>query len=261
MSTERKDAYRKAAKELVSRGKAVALTGAGISVESGIPAFRGSQGMWDRFDPEEYATIGAFIRTPEKVWKMLAEMMEVLERAAPNPAHFALAELESIGILRSVITQNVDGLHQAAGSRNVIEYHGSARELVCIRCLERYPSLRKIGEGIPPRCACGAILKPDVVFFGEPIPLAAQEQAEEEARTCGVLLVIGTSAQVTPACDIPRVAKRHGAVVIEVNTEETPLTRNVADLHLQGNASAVLSSLLEEVRGRITGENSSTRKH
>jgi len=218
-------------------------------VESGIPAFRGSQGMWDRFDPEEYATIEAFLRDPVKVWKMLAEMMTVLERAAPNPAHIGLAELERMGILRSVITQNVDGLHQAAGSRNVIEYHGNTRELVCILCWKRYPSLPKAREGIPPRCGCGAILKPDVVFFGEPIPSAAMDRAENEARSCGVLLVIGTSAQVTPACNIPRVARQHGAFIIEVNTEETSLTARVTDIHLQGCASETISMLLEQLRG------------
>ena len=134
--------YRKAAEILASRGNAVALTGAGISVESGIPAFRGAQGMWERFDPAEYATIGAFLRDPGKVWEMLAEMIEVLTRAAPNPAHQGLAELERMGILRSVITQNVDGLHQAGGSRRVIEFHGNPRELVCVTA----------GSGIPP---CG----------------------------------------------------------------------------------------------------------
>ncbi len=237
--------YRKAAEILASRGNAVALTGAGISVESGIPAFRGAQGMWERFDPAEYATIGAFLRDPGKVWEMLAEMIEVLTRAAPNPAHQGLAELERRGILRSVITQNVDGLHQAGGSRRVIEFHGNPWELVCVACWKRYPSLRKIAEGIPPRCGCGAILKPDIVFFGEPIPWMAQEQAEEEARTCGVLLVIGTSAQVSPACDIPKIAKEQGARILEINPEETALSSGITDIHLQGNASRVVGRLVE----------------
>ena len=237
--------YRKAAEILASRGNGVALTGAGISVESGIPAFRGAQGMWERYDPAEYATIGAFLRDPEKVWEMLSEMIGVLTRAAPNPAHRGLAELERMGILRSVITQNVDGLHQAGGSRRVIEYHGNPRELVCLSCWTRYPSMRKIEEGIPPRCACGEILKPDIVFFGEPIPWPAQEQAEEEGRTCGVLLVIGTSAQVSPACDIPRIAKEQGARIIEINPEETSLTSRVTDIHLPGNASRVVERLVE----------------
>ena len=230
-------------------------------MESGIPAFRGAQGMWEKFDPAEYATIGAFLRDPAKVWDMLAEMISVLGRASPNPAHYGLAELERIGILRSVITQNVDGLHQAAGSRNVIEFHGNPRELVCVACWKRYPSLRKIAEGIPPRCICGAILKPDIVFFGEPIPWGAQDESEVEAKECGVLLVVGTSAQVTPACDIPRISKEHGAFIIEINPEETSLTRSVTDLHIPGTASSSINGLLKEVRRRIAGEEGGKEKH
>jgi NAD-dependent deacetylase len=243
-----KDVYSKAAEVLVSRGNAVALTGAGISVESGIPSFRGSQGMWAKYDPAEYASLGAFLRNPEKVWEMFSEMIAVLAGAVPNAAHLGLAELERMGILRSVITQNVDGLHQAAGSRRVIEYHGNPGELVCLTCWKRYPSMEKIAGGIPPRCECGEILKPDVALFGEPIPWAAQEEAESEAQACAVLLVIGTSAQVAPACDIPRIAKEHGAFIIEINPEETFLTHSITDLHIPGNASSVISGLLDEVR-------------
>ena len=217
-------------------------------MESGIPAFRGSQGMWERFDPAEYATIGAFLRDPEKVWEMLAEMIGVLACASPNPAHFGLAELESMGILRSVITQNVDGLHQAAGSRKVIEFHGNPGELVCISCWKRYPSLETIARGIPPRCDCGDILKPDIVFFGEPIPWVAQEESQAEARSCRVLIVAGTSAQVAPACDIPRIAKEHGAFIIEINPEETSLTRTVTDMHFRESASTVIPALASEAR-------------
>lgn len=241
---------REAAGLLSSRRDAVALTGAGISVESGIPAFRGSQGMWERFDPMEYATIGAFLRDPAKVWRMLSEMMEVLERALPNPAHAGLAELERMGILRSVITQNVDGLHQAAGSRKVIEFHGNAGELVCIACWRRYPARGKVREGVPPRCECREILKPDVVLFGEPIPWTAQEEAEAEAESCGVLLVVGTSAEVSPACDIPRLSKSRGAFVIEINPEETHLTRSVTDLHIRGEAGPSVARLLAAIRGK-----------
>jgi NAD-dependent deacetylase len=240
--------FREAAEALKGRRKAVALTGAGISVESGIPAFRGTQGMWEKYDPTEYATIGAFLREPEKVWAMLSEMVDVLFRATPNPAHFGLAEMEGMGILRSIITQNVDCLHQAAGSRRVIEFHGNADDLVCLACWKRYPSREKIREGIPPRCACGKILKPNLVLFGEPIPWAAKADAESEAQGCNVLLVIGTSAQVTPACDIPLLSKRSGAIIIEINPEETPLTRSVADLHLREKAGPAVTLLLREIR-------------
>ncbi|GAB4368024.1 MAG: NAD-dependent protein deacetylase [Deltaproteobacteria bacterium] len=245
------DALREAAETIASRGQVVALTGAGISVDSGIPAFRGAQGMWNRYDPMEYATLGAFRRDPEKVWGMLAEMVDLLRAAVPNPAHKALATLERMGLLRSVITQNVDGLHQEAGSRNVIEFHGAARDLICLSCRTRYSTWEKIRERIPPRCTCGEILKPDIVFFGELIPRTALALAEAEAETAAVLLVVGTSAEVTPACDIPRIAKRQGALIVEINPEETVLTRFLSDLHLREPASSALSRLLAEVQSLL----------
>lgn len=249
MASERGISYREVARAILSRRNCVALTGAGISVDSGIPAFRGAQGMWNRYDPMEYATLGAFRRNPEKVWGMLAEMMELLRRATPNPAHQALAELEHAGLLRSVITQNVDGLHQEAGSRNVIEFHGGARELLCLSCRNRYPAWEKIREGIPPRCGCGSILKPDMVFYGEQIPQTALSMAEDEAESAEILLVVGTSAEVSPACDIPHLAKRQGALVVEINPEETWLTRSLATIHLQEDAGTALSGILSEIRG------------
>ena len=242
------DPVRRAARLLRGRRDAVVLTGAGISVESGIPAFRGSQGLWEKYDPAEYATLGAFLRDPEKVWRMLSEMTALCGGAVPNPAHAGLAELEEMGIVRSVITQNVDGLHQAAGSRQVIEYHGNMESLVCISCWKQYPTRERWADGAAPLCDCGQILKPNVVLFGEPIPWLAQERAEEDARTCGVLLVIGTSAEVSPACDIPRIAKRAGASVVEINPEETRLTAAVTDLHLSGPASSILRRLVGLLR-------------
>jgi NAD-dependent deacetylase len=242
------DPVREAARLLAGRRNAVALTGAGISVESGIPSFRGAQGMWAKYDPAEYATLHAFMKSPRKVWEMLSEMVSVCGGAIPNAAHEGLAALEETGIVRAVITQNVDGLHQAAGSRRVIEYHGNLDELICVHCWKRYPTRERWTLGDVPLCACGEILKPNVVLFGEPIPWPAQEQAEEEARACGVLLVIGTSAQVSPACDIPRIAKESGAAVIEINPEPTPLTATVTDIHLRGSASEVLRSLINLMR-------------
>jgi len=237
------DPIREAARLLAGRREAVALTGAGISVESGIPSFRGSQGMWAKYDPMEYATLHAFMQSPRKVWEMLSEMASLCGGAAPNAAHESLAALEETGVVRAVITQNVDGLHQAAGSRRVIEYHGNLDELICVYCWKRYATRERWTPGAVPLCDCGEILKPNVVLFGEPIPWLPQEQAEEEARTCGILLVIGTSAQVSPACDIPRIAKESGATVIEINPEPTSLTSSVTDIHLQGSASEVLRAL------------------
>jgi len=245
------DPIREAARLLADRRNAVALTGAGISVESGIPSFRGTQGMWAKYDPMEYATLHSFMNDPRKVWEMLSEMVSVCGGAAPNAAHRDLAALEEMGVVRAVVTQNVDGLHQAAGSLRVIEYHGNLDELVCVYCWKRYPTRDRWTPGAVPLCDCGEILKPNVVLFGEPIPWLAQEQAEEEARTCGVLVVIGTSAEVSPACDIPRIAKESGAAVVEINPEETSLSEKVADIHLRGSASEVLGSMLRMLRDPV----------
>lgn len=242
------DSVRACARILLEQAPAAALTGAGISVQSGIPAFRGAQGLWRKYDPMEFATIEAFLRDPAKVWTMFAEMIAVLRDARPSPAHTALAELERMGVVKAVVTQNIDMLHQAAGSSRVIEYHGNASTLVCLECGRRYPSRERIAGGIPPRCDCAAILKPDVVLFGEPIPSRAQEEAEEEVRRCGVLLVIGTSAQVSPACDLPLIAKRAGATVVEINPEKTQLTREVSDLHIGEDAGPCLRRVIELLR-------------
>jgi NAD-dependent deacetylase len=243
----------KAAKDIVDSRKTIALTGAGISVESGIPDFRGAGGLWSRYDPEEYAHIGAFRANPEKVWQMLKEMMELVLGAEPNPAHIALAELEGMGLLSSVITQNVDGLHQRAGSKEVIEFHGSNRWLVCLACGDRREAVSFSFEDIPPRCPqCSAILKPDVVFFGEAIPWEVQTRSFAEARQCDVVLVVGTSAVVYPAAGIPTTAKQNGATVIEINMEPTPLTGLVSDYLIQGSAGQILPKIVGEVKRRVS---------
>ncbi len=239
----------RAARDILRSKRAVAFTGAGISVESGIPDFRSPGGLWSRFDPMEYAHIESFRRNPEKVWEMLKEMLSLTLGAKPNPAHRALAELEEMGLLRAVITQNVDGLHQRAGSREVIEYHGTQDWLVCLSCGWRRRSEGLDLHHLPPRCEhCGAILKPDVVFFGEPIPWQAQVKAAEEARQCDLMLVVGTSAVVFPAGELPRIAKDRGAVIIEINKEPTVLTGAVSDYLIQGEAGKVLPKIVEEVK-------------
>ncbi len=225
----------------------MAFTGAGISVESGIPDFRGPSGLWEKFDPMEYATIEAFCSNPQKVWKMIKEMGSLLEKAQPNPAHLALAKLEQMGCLNSIVTQNIDSLHQAAGSQRVIEYHGSGKRLICMICGKTWNREGVKLDSLPPRCSCGGVLKPDFVFFGEPIPWKARVEAEEEAGRCDLMLVIGTSAVVSPACDVPVIAKRGGAKIVEINLEETKLTSYVTDWILKGSASGIMSELLCEV--------------
>ena len=242
--------------ELISAtDKVVALTGAGISVDSGIPAFRGAQGLWEKYDPAEYAHIDAFLTDPKKVWVMLEEMAAIVMAAEPNPGHYGLAELERMGHLTSVITQNVDNLHQRAGNHNVIEFHGNGSRLVCLRCGRRY-SIEEIDPAdFPPHCQCSMILKPDVVFFGELIPIEASQRAEEAALNCSVMLVIGTSAMVWPASEIPRVAREHNAQIVEINTDRTALTGRIAHYHIGESASIVLPAIVAEVK-RITGQRS-----
>lgn len=242
----------KAADALASSRLTIALTGAGISVESGIPDFRSAGGLWTRYDPSEYATIDAFVSRPEKVWEMLKEMGEVVGKAKPNKAHLAMGELERLGYLHFIITQNIDNLHQAGGSRNVIEYHGNAATLSCLRCGRTYRSEEKASE-YPPRCRCQSILKPDVIFFGEAIPSEALSRSYELASMAQVVMVVGTSATVSPANTIPSTAKRRGAFLIEVNKEPTHLTHSITDVFLQGSAGDIMWRLLEAVRGRGAG--------
>ena len=241
------DLINKTARAIHRSNKVVAFTGAGISVESGIPDFRGAGGLWEKYDPSEYATIEAFHANPQKVWRMLREMGSLLESSRPNPAHLALSRLEDMGHVRSVITQNIDSLHQEAGSKRVIEFHGTHKKLVCLSCGRIYDRGEVQMEILPPRCRCTGVLKPNVVFFGESIPWGAHLEAQQEAKNCEVMLVIGTSAVVSPACDLPVMAKGNGAVIIEVNLEETPLTRHISDWILIGSASFILQSVVERV--------------
>lgn len=238
MSAHLDDGIARAAEVIGSKRHAVALTGAGISVPSGIADFRSPGGIWEKYDPGEYATIDAFMADPEKVWVFLQELDEIVRGAEPNPAHRALADLESRGHLKGVITQNVDGLHQAAGSKRVVEFHGSHGKLMCPRCDGRRdpdPAM-----SIPPYCDCGQAMKPDVVFFGEAIPPRALIEAAGLARGCNVMIVAGTSAEVAPASMIPHEAAASGAVIIEVNLERTRLTEAVTDIFLQGPVEQVL---------------------
>ncbi len=241
-----KNTIKIAAQEIFHSTKTIALTGAGISVESGIPDFRSSGGLWERFNPIEYGTIGAFQTNPEKVWQMLQEVSYLLARARPNPAHTGLGRLQQLGLLQAIITQNVDNLHREGGATSVIEYHGNAKTLSCLWCERRY-SADELGAHIPPRCSCGKILKPDVVFFGEPIPIRALQESSELASSCRALLIVGTSGEVAPANTIPETAKRAGATIIEVNAEPTVFTEHVTDIFLQGKASKMVTELVREV--------------
>lgn len=236
------------AAEIIMNSKfTMALTGAGISVESGIPDFRSADGLWSKFDPAEYASITSFKAKPEMVWEMLREMDKVVSQARPNKAHLGMGELEEMGYLHCIITQNIDNLHQMGGAKNVIEYHGNSSTLSCLWCGKRYKSEEKRDE-YPPRCECQKVLKPDVVFFGEAIPEYALNRSFQLASSAQALLVVGTSALVSPANTIPAIAKQNGAKIIEINRERTHLTDTLTDIYLQGGAGKVISDLVAAVQ-------------
>jgi NAD-dependent deacetylase len=244
------DAFEKAAEIILSSKLTLALTGAGVSVESGIPDFRSAQGLWSKFDPAEYATIEAFRANPQKVWEMLREMEAVVGRAKPNNAHKGMNELEEMGCLHTVITQNIDNLHQAAGSRDVIEYHGNASTLSCLWCGRKYAAKEKRNEHLP-RCDCEKILKPDVIFFGEAIPEEAMNRSFHLASSAGALLVVGTSAVVSPVNTIPSIAKRNGAGIIEINKERTHLTNTLTNIFLEGSAGDIIPQVVMAVKRKM----------
>jgi NAD-dependent deacetylase len=226
---------------LISRsGGAVALTGAGVSTESGIPDFRSRNGLWSRFDPLEYGTLGAFRRDPVRVWTMLAELLAIVD-ARPNAGHMAMAALEQLGWLHGIITQNIDGLHQKAGSRTVVEFHGSLATFSCPSCGRGFLLDKVLARPLPPRCGCGAVLKPDVVFFDESIPPQALHQTEQLLARTEVLIVAGTSCQVAPASAIPRRFRQKGGAVIEINLE--PALSPMADITLPGGFSQIMIGL------------------
>lgn len=243
------EAVERAAALLDQAPYVAALTGAGISMDSGIPAFRGAQGLWDTYDPMEYATIRAFRANPEKVWGMLRDLGDLMDGALPNPGHTGMAELERLDCLHVIVTQNVDGLHQAAGSRTVHEFHGNSRRLVCLDCGTKHePAANDEAAAFPPRCACGAVLKPDVVFFGEMIPDEALAHGYAAAKRSRAMLVVGTSAEVHPAAQLPVIAKRNGAAIIEVNPEPSALTETLTDVFIQAGASEAMPGLVAAVR-------------
>jgi len=222
----------------------VALTGAGISAESGLATFRDAQaGLWARFDPREFATPSAFARHPKRVWDWYAWRREQVASARPNAGHFALADLERRAHAFALVTQNVDGLHQRAGSRNVIELHGNIGRVRCSSEGTRVELWDESGEDVPRCPRCGALLRPDVVWFDEMLPAEALAAAQDAARRCDALLAIGTSAEVYPAAALPASARAAGAIVVEINPNETSLSRRAHHV-LRGPAGEILPALL-----------------
>jgi NAD-dependent deacetylase len=235
-----------AADFLVRAHKTVALTGAGISVESGVPDFRSPGGLWSVFEPMEYGTLTCFLHDPDKAWRLYRALGETLVGKTFNPAHTALAQLEGRDLLAGVITQNIDGFHQAAGSRTVLEIHGEHRNLECLKCGELEPfAAEHLDPGPVPRCArCDYPLKPNLVLFEEPV--RAMVAIEKLLQDCDLLLVIGTSAQVAPAALLPNSVLRRGGRILEFNVEPTDLTlTGLGDggLFIEGSAGTTLPEL------------------
>ncbi|HFX17602.1 MAG TPA: NAD-dependent deacylase [Flavobacteriales bacterium] len=227
----------------------VAFTGAGISAESGIPTFRGKGGIWDQYDPI-ILDINYFTKHPEKAWPHIKDMFyNVIDKAQPNAAHKVLADWEKQGLLKSIITQNIDNLHQKAGSKNVIEYHGNTRDLVCMSCGAVTPVKEADMSQNPVTCPkCGGVLKPDFVFFGEPIPPKAAETSLIETQLADVYLVIGTTGIIMPASLLPYEAKKNGALIIEINVTASNYTNTITDIFLDGKAGDILPKLNEVIK-------------
>jgi NAD-dependent deacetylase len=277
----------RAAKDLIVSSYAIALTGAGISTESGIPDFRGPDGIWTKnpeAEMEAYRAYDDLRRDPKTHWEkrlnptgLYSLFMEEMGKASPNPGHYALANLEKMGIIKLTITQNVDGLHQKAGSQNVIEYHGGLWKLRCMSCGSRFPQddydLEKLEREnqLPPRCGkCKGVLKSDGVYFMEPIPSDVAHDSLEAAWKCDLMFICGTSAVVYPFAQLPRIAKekridserrtgsglfaaerKPAVTIIEVNAEPTPLTHEgISDYLIQGKTGATLPRIVEAVRKR-----------
>jgi len=239
---------KEAARMILQARRCVAFTGAGISVESGIPPFRGARGLWSKYDPE-FLDIGYFHQHPLESWRLIKEIFyDFFGAAKPNAAHYALAELEKTNLLQAVITQNIDNLHQEAGSKTVYEFHGNSRQLVCTGC-HAIRSVRETNLDIlPPRCSdCGAILKPDFIFFGEAIPEPAGSLSFAEAEKADLFILIGTTGEIMPASLIPDRASEAGAKIIEINIEPSAYTHRITDLFIREKATQAMTEILSAV--------------
>jgi NAD-dependent deacetylase len=242
------DTYQQAADIIRSAKRCVAFTGAGISVESGIPPFRGENGLWNKYDPETF-DIRYFYTHTKASWEVIREIFyDLFGKVVPNFAHYALAQLESKGLLGSVITQNVDNLHYDAGSKTVHEFHGSLKKLVCLGCRAKYTISEVDLTRLPPECGrCGKVLKPDVIFFGEAIPEPARTHSFNETKNADCFILIGTTGAVAPANMIPPAARANGAKIIEINPVVSEYTHSVTDVFLKEKATTAMERLMEKI--------------
>lgn len=225
----------------------VVFTGAGVSVESGIAPFTGAGGLWNQYDPK-FIEINFFHSDPVRSWEEMKKIFFTdMEISSPNKAHEVIAKLESNGNVRGVITQNIDGLHQKAGSKNVQEFHGTIHTLSCLDCGRRYRLEDVALNLLPPRCFCNGVLKPDFVFYGEGIPAGAYQKSLEMAQNADVMIIVGTAGQVMPACGLPFTAKEWGAKIIEVNPRPSAFTEAITDLYFPEKAGEFFARLEKEL--------------
>jgi NAD-dependent protein deacetylase/lipoamidase len=242
---------RRLAELIETRQPCVVLTGAGVSTESGIPDFRSPTGIWAQVDPTEYASLSAFRADPERVWQFYGPRIEMLTGAEPNAAHRALAELEQLGLVRAVVTQNIDLLHERAGSREMVEVHGSIRTATCPRCRTVHPLSEVVeliaSDGIPRCRECRSVLKPDVVFFGELLPEASIDRAYSLAREAALLLVVGSTLEVYPVAELPHETLRAGGAVAIVNRGSTAFDGR-EELRIDASAGETLTKILDILR-------------
>ena len=240
--------YTQAARMIKRAKRCVAFTGAGISVESGVPPFRGENGLWNKYDPSTF-DIAYFQENTQASWEVIREIFyELFGQVLPNTAHYTLAEMEARNLIQAVITQNVDNLHRDAGSQTVHEFHGSLKQVLCLSCHARYPVSRIDLNFLPPLCeSCGGILKPDVIFFGEAIPEPARSDSFEETTRADCLILVGTTGTVAPANLIPSAAKSNGAQIIEINPSPSAYTGQITDVFLQDVATIAMEKLMEAI--------------
>ncbi|MFW6386775.1 MAG: NAD-dependent protein deacylase [Bacillota bacterium] len=240
--------YERAAEILQKARYTIAFTGAGISVESGVPPFRGEDGLWSEYDPK-MADINFFHSHPRDSWEFSKDVFyDILGEVEPNRAHRVLARMEEEGLLQAVVTQNIDNLHQEAGNEMVYEFHGNTRYALCLECGEKYRIDEELLKELPPHCeSCGGLLKPDFVFFGEGIPEEVSRKSFEEARKADVVLVIGTTGEVQPAALVPVEASRNEATILEVNIKKSRLTDTITGIFLKGKATEVMEKLAGEL--------------
>ena len=229
------------AQKLKDSRKIVFVTGAGISQESGIPTFRGKDGYWRKYDPMKLASIDAFYDDPKLVWEWYEDRRKNILDVKPNEGHFAISQMEEFKDV-VILTQNIDGLHQRSGSTNVLELHGSIIRIKCTVC-DFLDNITENFESLPPKCKCGSMLRPDVVWFGEPLPQNIWQSAIKEASVCDVMVIVGTSLVVSPANTLPVYAKQNGAILIEVNPEKTVMSNDMT-LSIQATSVGVLPKML-----------------